>query len=229
MIERILHNSWVVIPAYNEACALRGVVSAVRQVVPRVVVVDDGSSDTTAVEALAAGAMVLQHGVNLGQGAALATGIRYALGHAARHIFTFDADGQHDAQSLPVLAATLERTGSDVVLGSRTLGRAEGIPLARRLMLQSAIAFTRVHCGLPVSDTHNGLRLFTRHAALRIRITQPRMAHASEILQQIHSLGLRFAEAPVTVRYTEYSLSKGQSIWSAFGILADLWRPNWIK
>jgi glycosyltransferase involved in cell wall biosynthesis len=229
MIEKILNNSWVVIPAYNEAGAVRGVVSAVRQVVPRVVVVDDGSSDATAQEALAAGALVLQHGVNLGQGAALATGIRHALGHGAGHIFTFDADGQHDAESLPVLAATLARTGADIVLGSRTLGSAEGMPLARRLMLQSAVAFTRVHCGLPVSDTHNGLRLFTRHAASRIRITQPRMAHASEILKQIHTLGLRYAEAPVTVRYTEYSLRKGQSIWAAFGILFDLWRPNWIK
>jgi glycosyltransferase involved in cell wall biosynthesis len=229
MIEQILNGSWVVIPAYNEAGAVRSVVSAVRQLVPRVAVVDDGSSDSTAAEALAAGAIVIRHAVNLGQGAALATGIRYALDQGAGHIFTFDADGQHDAGSLPVLADTLARTGADVVLGSRTLGRAEGIPTARKLMLRSAVAFTRVHCGLRVSDTHNGLRLFTRHAASLIRISQPRMAHASEILAQIHSLGLRFAEAPVTVRYTEYSLRKGQSIWAAFGILLDLWRPDWIK
>jgi glycosyltransferase involved in cell wall biosynthesis len=229
VIEGIVNGSWVVIPAYNEACAVRDVVFAVRQVVSKVVVVDDGSSDATSREALAAGAIVLRHAVNLGQGAALATGIRFALDHGAGHIFTFDADGQHDAESLPVLAGALARTGADVVLGSRTLGRAEGIPLARRLMLHSAVAFTRVHCGLRVSDTHNGLRLFTRDAASRLRISQPRMAHASEILDQIHSLGLRFAEAPVTVRYTEYSLRKGQSIWAAFGILLELWRPNWIK
>jgi polyprenyl-phospho-N-acetylgalactosaminyl synthase len=79
-------------------------------------------------------------------------------------------------------------------------------------MLRLAVAFTRRHSGLGVSDIHNGLRLLTRHAAQRIRITQPRMAHASEILQQIGARNLRFAEAPVTVRYTEYSLAKGQKV-----------------
>jgi polyprenyl-phospho-N-acetylgalactosaminyl synthase len=222
----MLNNSWVVIPAHNEADTISAALRSVSEVVPRIVVVDDGSRDATSAKALAAGATVLYHTVNLGQGAALETGIRYALSQGAEYIFTFDADGQHDVEALVALSSTLESTGADVVLGSRTLGHTDGMPLSKRLLLKLAVAFTRMHSGLGVSDTHNGLRLMTRDAAMRIRISQPRMAHASEILAQIRSLGLRWAEAPVSVRYTEYSIRKGQPISAAFGILLELFYAN---
>jgi glycosyltransferase involved in cell wall biosynthesis len=225
----IPERSWVVIPAYREARVVRGVVEQVRGICPRIVVVDDGSTDETGNEALTGGATVLTHIVNLGQGAALQTGIDFALLEGADYIFTFDADGQHAAESLLVLADTMRATGADVVLGSRWLGRAEAMPLPRRLMLRLAVIFTRLHSGLGVSDTHNGLRLFTRAAAQRLRITQPRMAHASEILAQIGALKLRFAEAPVTVRYTEYSLRKGQKISGMFRVLVDIFYARWTR
>ena len=103
------------------------------------------------------------------------------------------------------------------------------MPRLRRTVLRLAIVFTRLHSGLGVSDTHNGLRLFTRAAALRLRITQPRMAHASEILAKIGSCRLRFAEAPVTVRYTEYSLRKGQKISGIFRVLLDIFYARWTR
>ena len=225
----IPEGSWVVIPAYREARVVRGVVEQVHGICPRIVVVDDGSGDETGDQAQAGGATVLTHIVNLGQGAALQTGIDFALLQGADYIFTFDADGQHAAESLFVLAETIRATGADVVLGSRWLGRAEAMPAARRLILRLAVIFTRLHSGLGVSDTHNGLRLFTRAAAQRLRITQPRMAHASEILAQIGSLKLRFAEAPVTVRYTEYSLRKGQKISGMFRVLLDIFYARWTR
>ncbi len=228
-MSEILKNAWVVIPAYQEAKVLRRVVEGVRRITPRVVVVDDGSADETAQEALAAGATVLRHVVNLGQGAALQTGIDYALAQGAPFVFTFDADGQHPAESLAVLADVQEKTSADVVLGSRTLGTAEGIPGARRVLLKAAVLSTKLHARLRVTDTHNGLRLFTREAASRIRITQPRMAHASEILTQIPKLGLRFAEAPVTVEYTEYSLAKGQKMKDAARIVSDILYARWTR
>lgn len=228
-MSEILKRACVVIPAYQEAKVLGRVVEGVRRLGPRVVVVDDGSGDETAHVALAAGATVLRHAVNLGQGAALQTGIDYALGQDAQFLFTFDADGQHPAESLAVMADIQEKTGADVVLGSRTLGSAEGIPAARRLLLKAALTFTWMHTRLRVTDTHNGLRLFTREAALRIRISQARMAHASEILSQIHGLGLRFDEAPVTVHYTEYSLAKGQKMRGAIEILTDILYASWTR
>jgi glycosyltransferase involved in cell wall biosynthesis len=225
----IPEGCWVVIPAYREARVVRGVVEQVHGICPRIVVVDDGSNDETGAEALAGGATVLTHIVNLGQGAALQTGIDFALLRGADYIFTFDADGQHGAESLVVLAKTMRAAGTDVVLGSRWLGRAEAMPFPRRMILRLAVIFTRLHSGLGVSDTHNGLRLFTRAGAQRLRITQPRMAHASEVLAQIGLLKLRFAEAPVTVRYTEYSLRKGQKISGMFQVLLDIFYARWTR
>ncbi len=222
-------DAWVVIPAYRESRVLRGVVEQLRGICPHIVVVDDGSNDETGSEARAGGATVLTHVVNLGQGAALQTGIEFALLQGADYIFTFDADGQHDPASLVILTETMRATGASVVLGSRWLGRVESMPRLRRLMLGLAVVFTRVHTGLGVTDTHNGLRLFTRAAALRLRITQPRMAHASEILAQIGAYKLRFAEAPVTVRYSEYSLRKGQKVSGMFRVLLDIFYARWTR
>lgn len=225
----ILRRAWIVIPAFRESQVIRGVVESLGGICKAVVVVDDGSQDATPDEAAAGGAIVLRHIVNLGQGAALQTGIDFALMEGAEYIFTFDADGQHLPESLAAMAARMEETGADVVLGSRWLGQVENIPALRRLVLRVAVVFTRFETGLSVSDTHNGLRLFTRAAASRIRITQGRMAHASEILGQIGQLKLKYAEAPVTVRYTEYSLHKGQKISGVFRVLMDIFYARWTR
>jgi len=198
------------------------VVADVRVRHPEVVVVDDCSEDGTGLAAMAAGAVVLRHPVNLGQGAALQTGIRYALEQGADYIVTFDSDGQHRAQDIDVLLARQRETGADVVIGSRFLGSAVGLPPLRRLMLKAATLFTRLSTGIPVSDAHNGLRLFTRRAAKEMRIRQNRMAHASEIIDQLGALKLKVAEAPVTIVYTEYSLRKGQKLSNSISILVEL-------
>jgi polyprenyl-phospho-N-acetylgalactosaminyl synthase len=213
---------WVVIPAYNEAPVIAGVVEAVRASVENVVVVDDCSGDGTREAARSGGAVVLRHPINLGQGAALQTGIRYALSRGAEFIVTFDADGQHRPEDIGVLLDTQRRTGADVVIGSRFLGSAQNIPAARRAILKLAVAFTRMTGGLKLTDVHNGLRLLTRAAAQRIRIRQNRMAHASEIIDEIRRLGLSVTEAPVTIVYTEYSLRKGQRIGNALNILSEI-------
>jgi glycosyltransferase involved in cell wall biosynthesis len=225
----ILARSWVVIPAYRESEVIGEVISGLRGLCQQIVVVDDGSKDRTGSVALAAGAVVLTHIVNLGQGAALQTGIEYALRHQAQYIFTFDADGQHTPDSLGSMAETMQRTGADVVLGSRWLGAAESMPPFRRLVLKLALVFTRFHSGLNITDTHNGLRLFTAAAAELIRITQPRMAHASELLDQIGALGVKYAETPVTVRYTNYSLRKGQKLSGAVRVLVDIFYSRWTR
>ncbi len=229
MTSDILGRAWIVIPAWREEKVVRGVVERLRTVCPRIVLVDDGSGDATGAEALAGGAVVLTHAVNLGQGAALQTGIDFALLQGAGYVFTFDADGQHSPEALETMARVMAETGAEVVLGSRWLGTVESIPPMRKLVLRAAVVFTRFQAGLKLTDTHNGLRLFTRSAAGRIRITQPRMAHASELLEQIHRLGLRFAEAPVRISYTEYSLEKGQKLSGLFKVLLDIFYERWTR
>jgi glycosyltransferase involved in cell wall biosynthesis len=213
---------FVVIPAYNEGPTIFRVVADVKRAGYKVVVVDDGSSDATADHAGEAGAAVITHPFNLGQGAALQTGIDYALAQPAQYIATFDADGQHRVSDIEHLVDALIRERADFALGSRFLGQAPNLPPLRRLMLQAATAFTRLTTGLQVTDTHNGLRAMTRRGAAAIKLQQNRMAHASEYLDQVARSGLRYVEQPVAIEYTAYSLAKGQNAGGAVFILFDL-------
>ena len=201
---------WVVIAAYNEARRIGPVLAEVLQVVNNVVVVDDGSRDGTSAQVLSYPVWVLQHACNLGQGAALQTGIRFALERGAEYIATFDADGQHVAENLETMLTTLTDSAADFALGSRFLGRADGIPLSRKIILKLAVLFTKLFSGVSLSDVHNGIRVMTRRGAEQLRITMNRMEHASQIIEQISASGLRYVEVPVTVRYTADSLQKGQ-------------------
>ena len=213
---------WVVIPAYNEASVIARVIADVQRHDHPVVLVDDASTDATAAVAERAGAMVVRHPVNLGQGAALQTGMEMALREGADVIVTFDADGQHRATDIGRLVDALAQHGVDFALGSRFLGHTINLPPARRLLLKAATSFTRITSGLSLTDTHNGLRAMTRRGASAIRLRQNRMAHASEILSQIAASGLRYVEVPVTIEYSAYSLAKGQKLGDALTILIDL-------
>lgn len=212
----------VIIAAYNEAAVISRVVMEVKRAGYRVVVVDDGSKDATAAVARGAGATVVPHPFNLGQGAALQTGVDYALAQGAEVVVTFDADGQHRVADIAGLVDALSEERAEFVLGSRFLGQATDLPPLRRLLLKAATLFTRLTTGLQLSDTHNGLRAMSRRGATAIRLRQNRMAHASELLGQIGSSGLRHVERPVTIEYTAYSLAKGQKIRDAVFILVDL-------
>jgi polyprenyl-phospho-N-acetylgalactosaminyl synthase len=220
------HDTWVVIAAFNEARVIRSVVSEVVAEGYSVVVVDDGSRDQTAITARVPGATVVRHAINLGQGAALQTGIEYALRRRAGTIVTFDADGQHCVDDIPSLLAAL--TTHDIALGSRFLGKeVVGASKRRKAMLKTATLMSNRMSGLSLTDAHCGLRAFRASAAPRLRITQDRMAHASQLLHKIKISGLRVTEVPVTVKYTEHSMAKGQSGMQAIRILFDyFFRPS---
>ena len=213
---------WVICAAYNEAAMIGRVVSELRRAGYRTVVVDDGSADATGPIAAAAGAHVVTHPLNLGQGAALQTGMGYALSRGAEVLVTFDADGQHRVADIRRLVEALARERADFALGSRFLGEAQDLPPLRRLILRAATVFTRLTTGLRLTDSHNGLRALTRRGAAAIRLRQNRMAHASEILAEIARSRLPYVEVPVSIEYTAYSLAKGQRLSDSVLILLDL-------
>lgn len=221
MHEAALQGVWIVIPCYDEGNRLNQVLDHVTPLGVSVIVVDDGSA--TPVALARRDVHLARHCINLGQGAALQTGIDYALAHGAEYVVTFDSDGQHAAADIAPIVAPLREGRADVTLGTRFAagGRALDIPPLRAAILRVAIAFTRMTTHLDVTDTHNGFRGFTRDAARRIRITQNRMAHASQILSEIARLHLTYVEVPVTVTYTADSLRKGQRASNAFNILWD--------
>jgi polyprenyl-phospho-N-acetylgalactosaminyl synthase len=218
-----LQTIWLVTPAFNEERVIAGTLKSVMSIFTNVVVVDDCSTDKTTEIALESGAHVCRHPVNLGQGAALQTGIDYALAQGAEHIVTFDADGQHrPGDALAMIEALVAQKG-DIALASRFLGSAEGMSIRKRYFLKAATLYTRLSTGLSLSDTHNGLRALTRAAAQKIRIRQNRMAHASEILDEVKRHGLRYIEVPCRIIYTDYSRAKGQRMSGAFAIMFDLY------
>jgi polyprenyl-phospho-N-acetylgalactosaminyl synthase len=213
----------VVVPALDEEAGVATVVSGLRSEFGRVVVVDDGSTDRTADLARAAGAHVVRHPSNLGQGAALQTGFAYALTDPGmRHVITFDSDGQHRVEDALSLLAVARDTGVDVVLGSRFLAPDSEVPAARRAVLRAGIAFTLATTRLQVTDTHNGLRVLSRNALRKVRLTHDRMAYATELEVAISKHELSWAEVPTTVVYTEYSRARGQTNSNAINILFDL-------
>jgi glycosyltransferase involved in cell wall biosynthesis len=214
---------WVVIAAFNENEAIRQVVTDLIALEYQVVVVDDGSTQPLLDVLFGLPIHVLRHPINRGQGAALQTGLSYALQRGASVMVTFDADGQHQSADIPQLVAPIVAGEVDAVLGSRFLegGKAVNISASKRLVLKAAIAFTRMTTGLAVTDTHNGLRALSRKAAASIKITQDGMAHASQILHEIATKHIRFTELPVTIVYTDYSVKKGQRLSNAFNILWD--------
>ncbi len=217
-----MDDEWVIIPAYREQDVIGGVVRSVIRSGRRVVVVADGAEDGTAAEAALAGATVLRHAINLGQGAALQTGIDYALMHDAAYLVTFDADGQHRVEDIGVLLEALRRSQADVALGSRFLGDAIGISRWRRFVLKAATAFNYLLTGILLTDAHNGLRTMTADAARLIRLRHNGMAHASEVVDLIARHKLKYVEVPVVVLYSEYSRVKGQKLGNAFNIAVDL-------
>jgi len=217
-------STWLVVPLYNEAKVVREVIQHARTVFPNIVCVDDGSSDDSVAEALAGGAIVVQHPFNLGQGAALRTGLDYALSDkSAKYFVTFDSDGQHRVEDALAMIDRLATGTVDVVVGSRFLDQRTQPGALKKLVLKTAVMFERLSTGVKLTDAHNGLRAFNRTAATKIRIDQNRMAHASEIVAEIRRNDLRYTEMPVHVVYTDYSKSKGQSIWNSVNIISDLY------
>ena len=213
----------IVVAMYREEAIIQEVVNDLKATFPLVICVDDGSDDSSAIQAGKAGAEVICHPFNLGQGAALQTGIEAALNHPdVQYIVTFDADGQHLASDAELMVNKLMQTGNDVVFGSRFLDGRTELQRAKRLVLKCAILYTNALSGMKLTDAHNGLRAFKRNVAQSIHLTHDGMAHATEIVNQIGKAGFSFCEMPVHIKYTDYSKAKGQSLWNSINILFDL-------
>ncbi len=216
-------DTWLIVPLFNEGSVVRQVVEKAKTRFENIVCVDDGSTDDSSVEALLAGAVVIEHPINLGQGAALQTGLDFALAQSgAKYFVTFDSDGQHSVDDAERMVHRLRVEPLDVIVGSRFLDNRTNASVLKKLVLRLAVFFERVTTGVKLTDAHNGLRALNRAAASQLRIKQNRMAHASEIVARIGQHKLRYAEEPVHILYTDYSRAKGQSLWNSVNILSDL-------
>jgi glycosyltransferase involved in cell wall biosynthesis len=223
-------DTWVVVRCYNEAQVVGDVIRELRQSFANVVGVDDGSSDTSAAEMAAAGARVVRHATNLGAGGALQTGLTFALlDPRARYFVCFDADGQHRVDDAVAMVERVHREGMDILIGSRFLGEHNGMPLTRRAVLRGAKWFERFTSDVRLTDGHNGLRVFSRTFAQQVKLSMLDMAYASELLSLIGRSGLPYAEHPVHIEYTDYSLAKGQRSINSINIAVDIWLHRLLR
>jgi len=215
-----------VIPAWNEAKSISKVVIDVKRQVDEVVVVDDGSSDETVNLAVAAGATVLLHPINRGQGAALRTGTQYALDQGADIIVHFDADGQFVAEEIIEMTAPIISGAADAVFGSRFLGKEHNLPPMKKIvLLPLARLFNFVFLRVRFNDPQNGFRALSAATARQLNWQQDKMAHCSEILWLTRLAKIRYQEVGVTVRYSRF----GQQMSGGWRIITDLLLGRFLK
>ena len=213
---------FVVVPSYNEGPVIIDTLQTLLKTGYQIILVDDGSTDETATLAQSQPIYYIQHKVNLGQGAALQSGMQYALELAAEIVVHFDADGQHQIDDLEKLIDPILHNKTDIALGTRFRKSSSHVPFSKKILLRLGILLNGILTGIWLSDAHNGLRAMNKTALSAIQLRVNGMAHASEILMEIKKHKLRFIEVPVKIQYTAYSTDKGQSIWNSLHILTDL-------
>lgn len=217
-------DTWLIVPCYNEGPVIREVLVNALQTFPNIVAVNDGSADNSAEQIHQAGAHLVNHPVNLGQGAAIQTGVEYARAQpGARYFVTFDADGQHQVKDVVRMVRRLREEPVDIVVGTRFAGEQEDsqVPLLKRIVLKTVVFLSPRSRKLGLTDAHNGLRAFNAKVAAEMNIRMNGMSHASEIVGMMDDRKWRVAEEPVDILYTEYSKAKGQSLVNGVNILAD--------
>lgn len=220
-------QTYIVIPAYNEATVIHNVIAEIRSAgYENIIVVDDGSSDNTYAKAQSfSGVTVLKHRINRGKGAATKTGIEAAKMLGADIIVTMDGDGQHNPGDIKRLIDPILRAQADVVLGTR-LRDPRGMPWYKILANHIGNAMTWYFYGLWVSDSQSGFRAYSRHASELINTQTDRYEYDSEVIREICFYKLQYTEVPIEVRYTEYSMGKvqKQGFWNG---LKTLYKIIW--
>lgn len=218
-------DTWLVVPCFNEGTVIGDVLRNALGTFPNIVAVNDGSSDNSAHSIHQAGAHLVNHPVNLGQGAAIQTGVEYARKQpGAKYFVTFDADGQHQVKDVVAMVQRLRTEPVDIIVGTRFgEGSSEDsqVPLIKRIVLKTVVMLSPRTKRLGLSDAHNGLRAFNKTVADQLNLRMNGMSHASEFVALMDERHWRVAEQPVDILYTEYSMSKGQSLFNGVNILAD--------
>ena len=220
---------FIVIPVFNEAQVVGKVIDEIHQSGYRnLIVVDDGSIDDTYDIANSYQSVIcLRQRVNRGKGAATKTGIMAAIQLGARIIVTMDGDGQHAPEDLSRLVEPIRERNYDVVLGSRMMNT-KGMPFMKVIANRIGNIITWLFYGILVTDSQSGLRAYSQYAAKTIDTKADKYEYDSKVIREINNNRLSFKEVPITVRYTEYSMSKSQKQGFING-LKTLGRMLWDK
>jgi polyprenyl-phospho-N-acetylgalactosaminyl synthase len=221
-------KTFIIVPAFNEASSIEKVISDLFcSGYTNIVVIDDGSSDKTSEIVKKLNVFLIRHPVNMGPGAAIKTGIDFALLLYADIIVTFDADGQHLASDIYELIKPIILNKAEITLGNRFISRTSKVPVFKKIILKAGAVLMFLMYGIISSDSHNGLKAISRSAALKIDFKSNGWEYCSEIIEEIMLKKIKYQEVPVTVKYTDYSIKKGQKIYNSFYIISKMF-VKWI-
>lgn len=227
-----MNKIYIIIPTYNEARNIVKVIQDIKGENPEynVVVVDDGSEDSTVELAEEQSVTVLRHIINRGQGAALKTGTEYAISKGADVLVHFDADGQFVVSEIKDVVAPIVSGEADIVFGSRFLsargGKKPNMPWLKRCIMMPLARFINWwFFDIKLTDPQSGFRALSGETAQKINWQQDRMAHCSEIMHQAFEKELRIKEVAVTVIYRDF----GQRFSGGVKILKEMFIGSFTK
>lgn len=213
------------LPAYNEEIAIGSVILRAKHHVDKVVVIDDGSSDATALVAELAGAEVVRHESNKGYGGSLQSCFNMAKELDCNILVILDADGQHNPDEIPSLIAPIMDGEADVTIGSRFVdeeGISSDIPAYRKVGMKILNTATNAGNGTTVSDSQSGFRAYSKKAIHAIKINNRGMGAGSEILMQTKTNNLVIAEVPIECRYDVENASSEHPLKHGVGVLMSI-------
>tara|TARA_B100000768_G_scaffold182020_1_gene208488 strand:+ start:2766 stop:3446 length:681 start_codon:yes stop_codon:yes gene_type:complete len=226
----MINNVHILIPVYNEESKISEVVLELKKYFSNIVVVNDGSTDSTLETLNQLDVVVLNHLLNLGQGAAISTGINYIKNlKNTDGIITFDADGQHSVSDALIFANEIVNCNEDIIFGSRFLEHKMNIPPLKRFVLKVVTYVTNKLTKMNLTDSHNGLKAYKIKALKNINISIDGFAFESEIINIVSNNNISYKEMPTNTIYTEYSKKKGQKLRNGLIVLEDLFKSINLK
>ncbi len=226
----MIDDVFILIPVYNEESKIKDVVSSLQPHFKNIIVVNDGSDDSTKDILDTLDVILINHFLNLGQGAAISSGLSFIKNiDRAKAVVTFDADGQHSVEDALNFANEIISCEEDIIFGSRFIENQKNIPFFKRFVLRFVTIVSNAITNMKLTDSHNGLKAFKTRCLDRITIDIDGFAFESEITNLVSKSNLSYKEMPTNTIYSEYSMKKGQKLRNGLIILEDLFKSTKSK
>lgn len=214
---------YVIVPAFNEQNVIKDIINNLLKNFSNVIVINDGSNDKTLEIINDLDIKILSHEINLGVGAAVQTGFDYVSDIPdAKAVITFDADGQHLVDDAVAMAKEILICDEGIIFGTRFPKHSKNIPKVKRIVLKLIAKITDLVTGVTLSDAHNGLKAYKVSTIKELELQFSSYSYESELITQVAKKKIEYKEMSTDIKYTSYSIKKGQKLLNGLLIIEDL-------
>tara|TARA_B100000401_G_C52806988_1_gene721598 strand:- start:748 stop:1425 length:678 start_codon:yes stop_codon:yes gene_type:complete len=214
---------YVIVPAFNEQNVIKDIINNLLKNFSNVIVINDGSNDKTLEIINDLDIKILSHEINLGVGAAVQTGFDYVSDIPdAKAVITFDADGQHLVDDAVAMAKEILICDEGIIFGTRFPKHSKNIPKVKRIVLKLIAKITDLVTGVTLSDAHNGLKAYKVSTIKELELQFSSYSYESELITQVAKKKIDYKEMSTDIKYTSYSIKKGQKLLNGLLIIEDL-------